>query len=109
MSTVSGVDHIGLGVKNLELMKSFYGNVLGFNKVLGEMPEADHPPIHAMLRTSPAILSSVHLCHETGRIAIVLFHKTNPPPLPLRKDFSYGDIGVSKVAISVPDVEQTYR
>jgi catechol 2,3-dioxygenase-like lactoylglutathione lyase family enzyme len=47
MRIVSGVDHIGLGVKNLELMKSFYGNVLGFNNVLGEMPEEDHPPILA--------------------------------------------------------------
>lgn len=109
MNIVSGVDHVGLGVKDRELMKSFYMNVLGFNRVFGEMPEEDHPPIHAVLRTSPAILSAVHLCHESGGIAIALFHKTNPPPRPVRADFKYGDIGVNKIVLSVSDLGQTYR
>jgi catechol 2,3-dioxygenase-like lactoylglutathione lyase family enzyme len=109
MSWVNGIDHIGIGVKDQEAMKSFYKNVLGFDKVFGEMPEEDHPPIHALLRTAPTVLSAVQLGHRAGGIAVALFHKTIPAPRAIRKDFRYGDIGLTKIAISVSDLEQTHR
>ena len=109
MSRVSGVDHAGIGVKNWEAMKSFYMDMMGFNRVFGEMPEDDHEPIHALLRTSPAIHSAIHLCHKRGGISVALFHATTPIPRPIRKDFRYGDIGLTKMTMSVSDVDHLYR
>jgi catechol 2,3-dioxygenase-like lactoylglutathione lyase family enzyme len=109
MSRVSGVDHAGIGVRNWEAMKSFYMDVMGFNKVLGEMPKDDHEPIHALLRTSPAIHAAIHLNHELGGISVALFHATTPVPRPIRRDFRYGDIGLTKMTMSVSDVDLLYR
>lgn len=109
MSRVSGVDHAGIGVKNWEAMKSFYMEVMGFSNVLGEMPEDDHEPIHALLRTSPTIHSAVHLSHPAGGISVALFRMTTPVSRPIRGDFRYGDIGLSKITMSVSDVDQMYR
>jgi catechol 2,3-dioxygenase-like lactoylglutathione lyase family enzyme len=109
MGRVSGVDHAGIGVKNWEAMKSFYMDVVGFNRVLGEMPEDDHEPIHALLRTSPTIHSAVHLSHPAGGISVALFHMTTPIPRPIRRDFRYGDIGLTKITMSVSDVDRVYQ
>jgi catechol 2,3-dioxygenase-like lactoylglutathione lyase family enzyme len=109
MSRVSGVDHAGVGVRNREVMKSFYADVMGFVRVLGEMPERDHEAIHALLRTSPAVHSAIHLSHPAGGISVALFRGTTPVPRPIRKDFRYGDIGVTKMTMSVADVDQVYR
>jgi catechol 2,3-dioxygenase-like lactoylglutathione lyase family enzyme len=38
-----------------------------------------------------------------------LFCHTYPKPRPIRKDFHYGDIGVSKVTIAVGDLNQFYK
>jgi catechol 2,3-dioxygenase-like lactoylglutathione lyase family enzyme len=109
MCRVSRVDHIGIGVRNWEVMKSFYMDVMGFNRIFGEMPEDDHEPIHALLRTSPTIHSAIHLGHEVGGISVALFHMTIPNPRPIRRDFRYGDIGLTKMTMSVSDVDHAYR
>ncbi len=108
MRRVSGVDHVGIGVKNVQTMREFYGTILGFTEVFGEMPEEDHPPMHTLLRTSPVILSAVQLNNPTGGIFVALFRKTSPIPRPVRKNFRYGDIGLNKVTIAVSDVDRTY-
>jgi catechol 2,3-dioxygenase-like lactoylglutathione lyase family enzyme len=109
MSRISGVDHAGIGIRDWEVMKSFYMDVMGFSRVLGELPENDHDAIHALLRTSPAIHSAVHLGHEQGGISVALFHATTPVPRVIRKDFRYGDIGLTKMTMSVPDVDNLYH
>ncbi len=109
MSRVTGVDHAGIGVKNWNVMKSFYMETMGFNRILGEMPEDDHEAIHALLRTSPTIHSAVQLCHQAGGISVALFCMTTPASRPIRKDFRYGDIGLNKMTMSVSDVDQACR
>jgi catechol 2,3-dioxygenase-like lactoylglutathione lyase family enzyme len=90
-------------------MKSFYMEVMGFSTVLGEMPEDDHQPIHALLRTSPTIHLAVHLSHPAGGISVALFRMTTPVPRPIRRDFRYGDIGVNKMTMAVSDVDEAFR
>jgi catechol 2,3-dioxygenase-like lactoylglutathione lyase family enzyme len=109
MSRVAGVDHAGVGVRDWEATKSFYIQTMGFNKVLGEMPERDHEAIHALLRSSPAIHRAIHLNHEAGGISVALFHGTTPVPRPIRKDFRYGDVGVNKMTMSVSDLDRVYK
>jgi catechol 2,3-dioxygenase-like lactoylglutathione lyase family enzyme len=109
MNGVLGVDHIGIGVRNMESMKSFYRDVLGFTSVLGEMPEADHAAMYELLRTTTAVHSATMLSHEADGISVALFHATNPAPRPIRKDFRYGDIGVAKITMAVSDLDGLYR
>jgi catechol 2,3-dioxygenase-like lactoylglutathione lyase family enzyme len=109
MDGVLGVDHVGIGVRSMEGMKSFYRNVLGFTHVLGEMPEADHAAMHQLLRSATAVHSAALLGHEAGGISVALFHSTDPVPRPIRKDFRYGDIGVAKITMAVSDLDALYR
>jgi catechol 2,3-dioxygenase-like lactoylglutathione lyase family enzyme len=101
--------YVGVGVKNMTDMKSFYQNVLGFTEVFGELPEDDHEPIHGLLRTSPTIHSAIQFKQKNGGISVALFNMVDPKPRPIRKDFRYGDIGVSKITIEVPDLDQFYE
>jgi catechol 2,3-dioxygenase-like lactoylglutathione lyase family enzyme len=105
MNRIIGVDHVGIGVKDMIKMKSFYQNVLEFTKIFGEMPEIDHPPIQPLLRTSLAVHSGIQFCQEAGGVSLALFHSITPIPRPIRKDFTYGDIGVNKITIAVSSVE----
>lgn len=106
---VVGVDHAGIGVRDWEAMKDFYVRTMGFNMVLGEMPEQDHEAIHALLRSSPAIHRAIHLNHAAGGISAALFHGSTPTPRPIRKDFRYGDIGVNKMTMAVSDVDRVHK
>ena len=58
-----GVDHIGIGVRNMETMRAFYQDVLAFTKVIGQLPEQDHPPLHQLARTSPLMLELINFNH----------------------------------------------
>ena len=46
-----GVHHIAIGVKNLEHMKSFYQNVLSFDNLFVDFPEAEYPALHEVVRS----------------------------------------------------------
>jgi catechol 2,3-dioxygenase-like lactoylglutathione lyase family enzyme len=109
MKLVFGVDHVGIGVRDMKVMKSFYGDVLGFTRVLGEMPEADHEPMHAVVRRAPAVHSGILLAQDSGGTGLALFHMVDPAPRPIRHDFRYGDVGVSKMTIGVEDVDRLFE
>lgn len=109
MHKILGVDHVGIGVKTMDVMKLFYQGVLEFTEVFGELPEDDHKPIHALLRTSPTIHSAIQFNQKCGGISVALFNMISPKPRPIRRDFRYGDIGVSKMTIAVSDLDQFYR
>jgi catechol 2,3-dioxygenase-like lactoylglutathione lyase family enzyme len=103
-----GVDHVGIGVDNMEKMKTFYQEVLGFDHFIAAMPRKDHTVIHELQRTAPTIHDHIHFNQTAGGISIALFRSYEPVPRPIRKDFRYGDIGLSKTTIAVKDVEQLY-
>jgi catechol 2,3-dioxygenase-like lactoylglutathione lyase family enzyme len=109
IENILGVDHVGLSVRDMEAMKTFYRNVLGFNGVFAEMPEDDHQAMHEFLRNGRTVHSAITLTRETGSLSVALFHTTYPVPRPIRKDFRYGDIGVSKITFGVPDVRDFWE
>jgi catechol 2,3-dioxygenase-like lactoylglutathione lyase family enzyme len=109
MSRALGVDHAGIGVRDWEVMKSFYIETIGFNNILGEMPERDHEAIRGLVRSSPALHHAIHLSHPAGGVSVALFHCKIPVPRPIRKDFRYGDIGLNKMTMAVSDVDQVHR
>jgi catechol 2,3-dioxygenase-like lactoylglutathione lyase family enzyme len=109
MNHIIGIDHVGVGVKNMEAMKKFYKGTLEFTEVFGEMPVDDHEPIHGLVRTSPAVHSATQINQKGGGIAVSLFCHIYPRPRPIRKEFHYGDIGISKTVLAVNNLELFYQ
>ncbi|MEJ2738605.1 MAG: VOC family protein [Dehalococcoidia bacterium] len=109
MDTIFGIDHVGIGVNNMDSMNEFYRDILEFTEIFGEMPEGDHEPIHGLLRMCPTIHSATQLNQKYGGIAVALFHHVYPRPRPIRKERRYGDIGVSKITIAVSDLNRFYK
>lgn len=109
MYKISGVHHVALGVKDLELLKSFYRDVLGFDKVFIEFPETEHREIHEVMRGVYPVFGASLLYQAAGGIILELVRMKEPAPRPIRKDFRYGDIGVNKIAMVVHDVIELYR
>lgn len=103
-----GVHHIAIGVKSLRSMRSFYEKVLEFNHVLAEFPRGRHESLEEIFRMSPVEFAGVIFRQEAGGIFVELIEIVNPPPRHIHSDFRYGDIGVNKVTIAVPDVGQFY-
>jgi catechol 2,3-dioxygenase-like lactoylglutathione lyase family enzyme len=109
MDKIIGIDHVGVGVKDMDLMKKFYQGILEFTEIWGEMPIADHEPIHDLVRTTPSIHSGIQMNQKCGGIFVDLFCHIYPKPRPIRKDFHYGDIGVSKVTMAVKDLNRFHE
>jgi catechol 2,3-dioxygenase-like lactoylglutathione lyase family enzyme len=109
MSSTSGVHHVAIGVKNLDTMKSFYRDILGFTEVFAEFGESEQEIMREVVRASRVVFSGVILCQRAGGILLELIRMTDPVPRPIRKDFRYGDIGVTKITVAVSDVKALYE
>lgn len=106
---ISGVDHIGLGVKNLDVMRSYYYDILEFNHIFAEFPRREHKPLEIILRMPHVVFSGVILQQAAGGVLIELVEMVNPVPRPIRKNPAFGDIGINKITIVVPDVNRLYE
>jgi catechol 2,3-dioxygenase-like lactoylglutathione lyase family enzyme len=102
MYEIAGVHHIALGVKNLEMMKSFYKDILGFNII--EPPAATNAIMSGIMRGVTPEFAVCMLSHDEGGIIIEFIHMITPVPRAIRQDTRYGDIGVNKITIAVSDV-----
>lgn len=109
MGKISGVHHVAMGVKNLGAMRSFYRDVLGFTEVFAEFDEAEQELMREVVRSSRAVFGGVMLSQRAGGIMLELIRRTDPVARPIRRDFRYGDIGVAKMTIAVPDPGILYR
>ena len=103
-----GVHHCVIGVKRLDIMKTFYQDLLEFNNVFIEFPTGEYAPLREVTRTSHPRYTSIFLSQEEGGIIIGLTQMIDPVPRAIRKDFRYGDIGVAKLTIAVSDLERLY-
>jgi catechol 2,3-dioxygenase-like lactoylglutathione lyase family enzyme len=103
-----GIHHTVIGVRNLEIMKSFYRDILKFNNVFDEFPEDEYEPMSEMMRSVPPRHASIFFSQEAGGIMVGLTQMTRPVPRAIRRDFRYGDIGVAKLTIAVSDLERFY-
>lgn len=109
MGRVSAVHHVAMGVKDLETMQSFYRDILGFTEVFAEFDEAEQELMHEVVRSSRVVFGGVMLSQRAGGIMLELIRRTDPVARPIRKDFRYGDIGVAKITIAVPDAGMLYE
>ena len=108
MAKINGVHHIAIGVKDLEVMTRFYRDILGFQNTIAEIEESEKEVMREPVRAASVIFSGALLGKEDGGIIIELIKMTTPAPRPIRKKTLYGDIGLAKVVIRVPDVNLYY-
>jgi catechol 2,3-dioxygenase-like lactoylglutathione lyase family enzyme len=104
-----GVHHIAIGVKDLESMRSFYKEVLGFSDVFVDFPQAEYPALSEVVRAPHPVYGAVLFSQAAGGIIVELVQMIDPVPRPIRKPFRYGDVGLGKMTIAVSDVEQICR
>jgi catechol 2,3-dioxygenase-like lactoylglutathione lyase family enzyme len=104
---VLGVDHIGVGVSDMERSLRFYRE-LGFTEVAfdhrGPLPGVARDGVEArvvMLRSA----------NETvlGRGAIKLVQTTDAPPPPMPAGMAWGEPGICEVCVHVKDQPAFYR
>ncbi len=106
MGKALAVHHVAIGVKDLRAMQPFYQGVLEFNRVFVETAHKEHKHMREVLRMSNTMHSMIMFNQEAGGILVELVRMTNPVPRAIRKDFRYGDIGVTKTTIAVSDLDQ---
>jgi catechol 2,3-dioxygenase-like lactoylglutathione lyase family enzyme len=104
-----GIHHVGIGVKKLDEMKLFYRDILGFNNTLIEFGDSPQEMMQAVVRTKPVAFAMVMFNQDPDGVLIELVQMSNPVPRAIRKDFRYGDIGVSKITMVVQDVNNIYE
>jgi len=109
MHEIAGVHHVALGVKNLETMKSFYKDVLGFNSSPQEPPAAPHEIMSDITRGVIPVFAASMLSQDADGIIVEFIHMITPVPRAIRQDSCYGDIGANKMAIAVSDVNKLYQ
>ena len=100
---VTGVQHVGIGVKDIEKSREFYRDVLACR-----LPMADfgvtHNAMSDFFRSSDHVFNGWMYMQEKEAIVIECIQRYTPTPKPIHKQIRYGDIGVNKITIEVPDV-----
>jgi len=107
MYEITGVHHIALGVKNLQIMKSFYKDILGFNIL--EPPAIPRDIMSGIMRGIIPEFNVGTLSDDEGGIIIEFINMVTPFPRAIRRDSRYGDIGANKITIAVSDVTDVCR
>ncbi len=112
-----GVHHVGLGVRDMESMRRFYGEVFGYTEVehefKGYLPELDEvtggeemevvmlkrpdPPPGEYRGSLPGL--------DAGRLKLV--RTTRYQGVPIYRDRRWGDIGMMEMAFDVDDIAGT--
>ena len=107
---IRGVDHITVGVSNMEKSLHFYQNVLGFKKVIfdysGVLTGMNRIVGKSVVKARIVLLKSERVGPlGQGMIKLIQFL----PPFkadPLNVEYVWSDIGISEVAVSVVDMEK---
>jgi catechol 2,3-dioxygenase-like lactoylglutathione lyase family enzyme len=105
MTTFRGVDHVGVGVADMDAAVRFYGRV-GFGDVLfdytGEVPGPDREA-HVVMLASPAATPI-----GPGKIKLVqVLDDDGPPPAPTGG--GWGELGVCEICLHARGVDGVHR
>ncbi len=106
-----GVDHIGVGVSDMDSSLAFYAG-LGFTEVAFdeelELPGLERVAGRATVRARVAMLRPGRPT-ALGMAAVKLVSTTDQAPPPIPEGIGWGEPGVCEVCIHVKDQAGTYR
>ena len=101
---VTGVQHVGIGVCDIEASRTFYRDVMECR-----IPMADfgvtHNAMPDFFRTSSHVFNGWMYMQERDSIVVECIQRLEPSPRPIRKQVRYGDIGVNKMTVEVANVD----
>lgn len=109
----SGVDHVGIGVADMDSALSFFGEQLGFSEVLfdysGALPGLEDVARRPRTRARVAMLASRFTTPlGPGRIRLVeTLGGDGTPPLP--DGMGWGELGISEVCIHARNVALVHK
>ncbi len=101
---ITGINHTGIVVADLEEAIAFYTDVLGLELV--ERRERDSGPISQVLNYENTHIKVADVAAPDGRV-IELIHYLNPPPA-TRPTEERSVLGASHTAFSVDDMDATF-
>jgi catechol 2,3-dioxygenase-like lactoylglutathione lyase family enzyme len=107
---IKGVAHVAVSTSNLERLRKFYLDVLGFEPVAeGEWnPDTALGPIADSiigLKKSAAKMAMV----SKGGMIIEMFEYSSPEPKPIPADWRVCDHGYTHIALRVEDIDAEYE
>jgi catechol 2,3-dioxygenase-like lactoylglutathione lyase family enzyme len=109
----AGVDHVGIGVADMDAALEFYGGRLGFSQILfdyrGELPGLAELTRRRRTRARVAMLASPNATQlGPGRIKLVqVLEEGGTPPLP--PGACYGEVGICEVCVHARDVRAVHE
>jgi len=107
-----GIDHVGIGVADMERAMEFYGERLGFSEVLfdysGDLPGLEELTNRHVNRARVVMLASRWATPlGPGRIKLVqVLSGDGPPPLPA--GMAWGEVGICEVCVHARDVPSVH-
>jgi len=99
---VTGVQHVGIGVRNIEASRAFYRDVLQCTQTWVDFG-VTHNAMPDFFRASSHVFNAWMYGQEKDAIIVECVQRLEPSPRPIRKQIRYGDIGVNKITVEVAD------
>ena len=102
---ITGMNHTGFVVSDLEKSLAFYRDILGM-KIVREM-ERTGAPISQIVGYENAHLRGVHVGFDEGPTLELIFYVV--PPAAERPTVERSVLGGTHLAMNVDDIDETYR
>jgi catechol 2,3-dioxygenase-like lactoylglutathione lyase family enzyme len=109
----AGVDHVGIGVADMDTALEFFRERMGFSRVLfdhtGDLPGLEELTHRPRTRARVVMLASQNMTPlGPGKVKLVqLLEDGGTPPLPAGA--CYGEVGICEVCIHARDVPAVHR
>lgn len=100
--TVTGVQHVGIGVRDIEASRAFYRDVLQCTQRMADFG-LTHNAMPDFFRASAHVFNAWMYGQEKDAIVIECVQRFEPSPRSIRRQNLYGDIGVNKITVEVSD------
>jgi len=102
---VTGVQQVGLGVRDIEASRKFYRDVLECTTPMADFG-VTHNAMSDFFRSSSHVFNGWMYMQERESIVVECIQRFEPSPRPIHKQVRYGDIGVNKMTVEVADAKK---